>query len=154
MAKAGGIARAAVIPRMKYAIKSGLSASAFIKKMSEAGLSYRRTDMLADWRSMGNIEKKTGLLRYVRKDRIPSPGLYAGVTWQLSKEFLYKLKVQSRVRPGEPITEQFVNITTDRAMTPGELEQEAYSRWAGWYPERREQIIAVVPELAVRKIAQ
>lgn len=154
MAKAGGIARAAVIPRMKSAIKSGLSASAFIKKMSEAGLSYRRTDMLADWRSVGNIEKKTGLLRYVRKDRVPSPGLYAGVTWKLSREFLYKLKVRSRLRPGEPIKEDFVNITTDRAMTPGEIESEVYLRWAGWYPEKREQIISVVPELAVRKIAE
>jgi len=154
MAKEGGITRAAVIPRIKSAIASGLSASAFISKMREEGLSYRRTDMLADWRSVGDIEKKTGVLRYVRKDRLPSPGLYAEVTWQLSHEYLYKLRVQSVVKPGEPVGERFVNITTDRPMTPHELESEVYLHWGGWYPEAREMIIGVVPELAVKRVTE
>jgi len=152
MAKVGGIARAAVIPRMKSALAAGKSATAFIAEMRKAGLSYRRTDMLADWRSVGNIEEKKDLLKYVRKDRLPSPRLYAEVTWELSREFMYKLKVQTRLEPDKPIEERFVNVTTDRPMTPGELETEMYLRWAGWYPEKREQIISVVPDLAVRRV--
>ena len=152
MAKPGGIERASVIPRIKSAIKAGKSASAFVRDMRAAGLGYRRTDMLADFRSAGNIEKKTGLLRYVRKDRLPSPALYADVSWKLSKEYLYKLRVQTRLRPGEPIEERFVNIVTDRALTPGEIEREMILRWGGWYPERREELVSIEPILAVHKV--
>ena len=154
MAKPGGIERAAVIPRIKSAIKAGKSASAFIRDMRAAGLGYRRTDMLADFRSAGNIEKKTGLLRFVRKDRMPSPALYADVSWKLSKEYLYKLKVQTRLRPGEPETERWVNIISDKPLTPGEWERELVLRWGGWYPERKEELGSIEPILAVHKVAK
>lgn len=151
MAKVGGIARASIIPRMKAAIAAGRSASGFIADMRKAGLSYRRTTMLADWRNVGNIEKKTGLLRFVRKDRLPSPALYADVTWDLSREYLYKLKVHTRLRPGEPLTERFVNIISDRPLTPGEWEEEVLTSWGDWYKESRDQILAITPELAVHR---
>lgn len=151
MAKVGGIARASVIPRMKAAIAAGRSASGFIADMRKAGLGYRRTTMLADWRNVGNIEKKTGLLRYVRKDFQPSPAIYAQVDWELSREYLYKLKVHTRLRPGEPIQERFVNIVSDRPMTPREIEEEVAVSWGDWYKESRDQILAITPELAVHR---
>ena len=153
MAKIGGIARASVIPQIKRAITAGKSASSFIREMRDKGLSYRRTDMLADWRNVGNIEKKTGLLRYVRKDRIPSPSIIAAVNWKLSREFMYKVRVQSRLKPGEPLTERFVNIVNDKPMTPGEVERQIYLSWGGWYAESRDQVVAVIPELAVRRVS-
>jgi len=151
MAKVGGIARASLIPRMKAARAAGQSASRFIADMRKAGLSYRRTTMLADWRNVGNIEKKTGLLRYVRKDFIPSAAIYAQVDWDLSREYLYKLRVDTRLRPGEPITERFVNIVSDKPMTPREIEQEVLTSWGDWYAETRGQIVTITPELAVHK---
>jgi len=153
MAKEGGIGRAASIPLMKAALAAGKSASRFITEMQAAGLAYRRTTMLADWRNVGNIEKKTGLLKYVRKDRQPSPELYAQVDWQLSREYLYKLKVQTRLRPGEPMEERFVNIMSDKPMTPGEIEQGVILSWGDWYGELQQQIINVTPELAVHRQA-
>jgi len=151
MAKVGGISRAATIPRMKAAIAAGQSASKFIAKMKVAGLSYRRTTMLADWRNVGNIEAKTGLLKYVRKDYQPSPALYAQVDWQMSREYLYKLKVQTRLRPGEPVTDRFVNVVTDKPMTPGEIEQSVILSWGDWYGELQQQILNITPELAVHR---
>ncbi len=118
------INRAAAIPRMKAAIAAGKSASSFLKEMQAKDLGYRRTTFLADYRSVGNIEAKKDLIKYVRKDYLPSPRLYADVTWDLSREYLYKLKVQTRLKPGEPLAERFLNIVTDRPMTPGELESE------------------------------
>ncbi len=151
MARTPGSIRSEVILRMKGALSAGKSASSFLNDMKAAGLGYRRTTFLADWRSVGNIEAKTGLVRYVRKDRVPSPRLYAEVTWNLSREFMYKVKVQTRLAPGKPLEERFVNIVSDRPMTPGELETEISQQWGGWYPERREEIVAVIPETAVRR---
>ena len=148
-----GQKRAEAIQRMAGAFAAGKSASAFIKEAAARGISYRRTEMLADWRSVGNIEKKTGLLRYVRKDYLPSPGLYAEVDWRLSREYLYKIKVHTRVMPGEPIEQRFVNIVTDKPMTPTEIESEIQESWGRWYPERREEITAVIPETAVRRVS-
>lgn len=154
MAKAQGIQRAEVIQRMSAALKQGMSASAFISEMQEQGLSYRRSEMLADWRSVGNLQKKEGVLRYVRKDYYPTQATYAQVTWATSKEYMYKLRVESRRAPGEPITSQFVNIVTDNPMTPRELETEVMSRWTGWYPEQAEAIETVTPETAIRRIIE
>lgn len=152
MARSTGSIRAEVVLRMKSALTEGLSANAFIARMREAGTAYRRTTMLADWRTVGDIEKKTGLLRYVRKDRIPTVEIAQAVGWKLSREYMFKLKVQTRLAPGEPIVERFVNIVHDRAMTPREMESEVIKQWGRWYPERREEIIAVIPETAVRRL--
>jgi len=152
MARSVGEIRAEVIQRMSGAIAAGKSASGFLREMQAADLGYRRTDFLGDWRSVGAIEKKEGLLRYVRKDYQPSPVLYAEVTWNISREYMYKLKVKTRLSPGEPIAERFVNIVTDNPMTPRQLETEVQGMWGGWYPEGREQVIEVIPETAVKRV--
>lgn len=123
-----GIIRAEVIAKMRGAFREGLSASRFIKDMRAVGLSYRRTDMLADWRSINELEVKEGLARYIRKDRYPTEKTMAAVTWATSKEFMYKVKSQTRLYPGAPITERFVNIMSDVPMTPAMVEQEAWER--------------------------
>lgn len=146
-----GQIRSEVIVRMRAALKTGMSGAAFFRELRERGLSYRRTTMLADWRSAGNIEKKTGLLKYVRKDYLPSPALYAEVTWKLSREYFYKLKVHTRIRPGEPVQEKFINIINDRPMTPGEWESEIQTLWAGMYRGVVEEVVSIEPILAVRQ---
>jgi len=117
---------------MRGAFREGLSASRFIRDMQATGLSYRRTTMLSDWRSINEIEKKEGVIRYVRKDRYPTEKTIAAVTWETSKEYMYKVKVKSTIRPGEPITERFVNIMSDVPMTPGMVESEVLERWGEW----------------------
>jgi len=66
------IKRAAVIGLMRGAFRRGQSASGFLRDMGAKGLSYRRTDMLADWRSVNELERKKGAMRFVRRDRFPS----------------------------------------------------------------------------------
>lgn len=154
MARSTGSVRSEVIQRMKGALRAGQSASAFIRDMRERGLSYRRTTMLADWRSSGNIEKKTGLLRYVRKGYTPSPATYADVTWNLSREFMTKVRIESRVRPGAPSETRFINIVHDTPMTPAELESEVRKQWGRWYAERRDEMLTVIPETALHRVPE
>lgn len=124
-----GIVRAEIIALMRKAFRQGVSASRFITDRRAAGLpTYRRTDMLADWRSVNELEVKEGLARFIRKDRYPTERTMAAVTWETSKEFMYKVKSQSRLYPDAPITERFVNIMSDVPMTPAMVEQEAWER--------------------------
>lgn len=149
-----GIIRAETIARMRGAIRKGISASSFISQMREVGLSYRRTDMLADWRSVGQIEKKKELLKYVRKDRYPTEKVLAAVTWEISKEFMYKVKVQTILKVGEPITERFVNIMSDVPMTPAMVEAEVEQQWGEWVVSGQTPIVSMQAWSAVRKVME
>ena len=149
-----GIVRAETIARMRGAFREGLSASRFITDMKAIGLSYRRGDMLADWRSVNQLERKEGVLRYIRKDRYPTEKSIAAVTWQTSKEYMYKVKVQSVIRLGEPVTERFVNIMSDVPMTPAMLEAEVAEQWQEWERYAVELITGIQPWSAVRQVME
>ena len=149
-----GIVRAETVARMRGAFRKGLSASRFIADMKAAGLSYRRTDMLADWRSINEVESKEGLARYIRKDRYPTTKTMAAVTWQTSKEYMYKVKVQSVIKAGEPVIERFVNIMSDVPMTPKMIESEVEERWGEWEKYQAEQITQLQTWSAVRRVME
>lgn len=148
------IIRAEVIANMRVAYRGGLSASTFIASMVEKGLSYRRTNMLSDWRSVNEIERKEGLLRYVRKDRYPTAKTMASVTWETSKEFMYKVKVESFLRPGEVPISRFVNIMSDSPMTPEMVEAEVTERWTEWERYGKEEISGLQVWSAVRAVME
>lgn len=148
------IERAETIARMREAFRKGLSASRFITDMKAIGLSYRRTEMLSDWRSVNELEVKEGLIRYVRKDRYLTEKTVAAVGWEISKEFMYKVKVQSVIREGEPITERFVNIMSDVPMTPAMVEAEVMEQWQEWERYKAEEIVGLQTWSAVRKVME
>jgi len=151
MAETPGMIRSQVLLLMKSALAEGQSASAFIRGMQAEGLSYRRTEMLSDWRSVGEIEKKTGLLRYVRKGYIPSAELAKVEAWRMSKEFLFKVRVQTRLAPGEPITDRYVNIMSDVPLTTGQMAEKAVLKLRQSPKGAKAELIAVIPETGIRR---
>jgi len=118
--------RPAAILKLPEAIARGLTPSAFIRELKDLGLSYRNTVMLADWASAAGIEAKKDVIKYVRKDYVPSMRTVADVTYNLSQEYMYKLKVFSRTSPDEPIKEEFINIMQDTLLRPAEVERLAW----------------------------
>ena len=124
--------RPTAILKMPEAIARGLTPTAFIREMKAAGFSYRKTRMLSDWHNVAGTEARKDKLKYVRKDRLPSMRSVADVDWAMEKEYMYKVKVWVQIRPDEPLRERFVNITHDKLITPRQIEQELYARWAGW----------------------
>jgi len=127
------IKRMEVRQLMKAAIARGQSARSFIWDMRQKGLGYRHTIMRADWRTAGQIEAKKGLMRYVRKDRYPTPA--SMVVFETTKsipEYMYTLKVKSVIHPDKPVDEQYVNIFSDVPMTPAMVEQAVTEKWAEW----------------------
>ena len=150
-----GIIRAETIARMRKAFREGLSAGRFIRDERAAGRpTYRRTDMLADWRNVNQLEQKEGLARYIRKDRYPTEKTIAAVTWETSKEYMYKVKVQSVIRAGAPITERFVNIMSDVPMTPAMIEAEVEEQWQEWERYKGEKITALQTWSAVHRVME
>jgi len=149
-----GIERAEVIARMRVAFREGLSASKFIAKMREVGLSYRRQEMLTDWSSVNELERKEGVIRYVRKDRYPTEKSIAAVGWEMSKEYMYKVQVTSQIRAGEPITERFVNIMSDIPMTPSMVASEVEQRWGEWEKYAAEELTGLQVWSAVKKVME
>lgn len=149
-----GIVRAETIARMRKGFRAGLSASRFIADMKAIGLAYRRADMLSDWRSVNEIEKKEGAIRFVRKDRYPTERTIASVEWEISREYMYKVKVESVIRPGEPITERFVNIMSDVPMTPAMIEAQVEDSWVGWEKYAKEEITGLQVWSAVHKVME
>lgn len=145
--------RANVIALMRGAFRRGQSATSFIWDMKQKQLSYRRTTMLSDWRTINELEKKKGLMRFVRKDYYPAKIAMAEVEWLLSQEYMYKVKVESRLRPDVPITERFVNIMSDTPMTAAMVEQAVTEKWAEWEDYTAEAIEKMQVWTAVHRVA-
>ena len=124
--------RPAAILKMKDAIDRGLNIEGFIRELKVTIGTYRRTNMLADWRSVNNIEARKDLVKYVRKDRLPSMHIMADVEWELSGEYMYKVSAWTQTRPDEPLTSRFVSIISDKLLTLGEVEQQIFSKWGQW----------------------
>jgi len=148
------IKRSAAIQFMRKAFRTGQSVSDFRQDMREKGLSYRWTTMLSDWRSVNQLEAKKGLMRFVRKDRYPSKMAIAEVDWMLSKEYMYTVKVQSRLRPDDPITERFVNLMSDEPLTGRMIEQGVIEKWAEWEDYTAEPIEKIIPFTAVHRTVE
>jgi len=149
--RSSGEIRAEVIARMRIGFREGQKVGAFIKEMQAQNLSYRRTTMLADWRSINQLESKKELFKYVRKNYTATAKSIAQVEWELSEEFMYKVRVSSRLSPGEPLTERFVNIMSDKPLTPGQVETEVLDKWSKWEKYGKEIIESIVPVTAVQR---
>ena len=108
--------------------------------------------MLSDWRSVNEVEKKAGAFRFVRKDFFPSRQSLAEVEWKLSQEFMYKVKVHSRLKPDAPITERFVNIMSDVPMTPSQVQSQVESQWLAWEKYAPEELVDLQVWSAIHKV--
>jgi len=124
--------RPTAILKMPEAIARGITPTAFLKSLRLSGLGYRKQRFLADWRSVAGIEKRKDAFKYVRKDRRPSMKSMADVEWEMSEEYMFKVRAKYRTSPDAPIQERFVNIPSDRPLTPAEVEAEVYDRWNDW----------------------
>lgn len=121
--------RSVAILKMPEAIARGLSATKFLQGLRLTTGGYQKQRFLADWRTVAGIEKRKDAFKFVRRDRRPPMKAIADVEWELEKEYMYKVRVFIRTSPDEPMTERFVNIPSDRPLTPEEAEQEVERRW-------------------------
>ena len=132
--------RPAALLKMAEARARGLTVEGFIKEIKGTIGTYRRQLMLSDWRSVNNIEARKDVIKYTRKDRVPSMRVVADVDWDMSKEYMYKLSVKSKAGPGEPMEEKFVNVMHDKLLPRGEVEAISRAMMAAQSPKDIEQV--------------
>lgn len=145
-----GIKRANVIALMRAAVRRGQSRTSFLADMRVKGLTYPRKLMVSDWGSITEQIAKDGILRFIRKDAYPAKKSIAAVEWAIEGEYMYKVKVHSRLKPDEPMTERFVNIVSDKLLTPAMIEQAVIEKWAEWEDYTAEAIEKIEPWSAFR----
>jgi hypothetical protein len=114
---------------MPDAIAKGMSANAFLRSLKVTTGGYTRTRFLRDWRNVAGTEAKKNVFKFVRRDRRPPMAALADVDWEMSQEYMYKVRAFVRSAPGEALEERFINIPSDRAMSPQEVEEAAFERW-------------------------
>lgn len=119
------VERAEAIARMPNAFRQGQSVASFILEMRGKGLSYRTSEMYADWYAATNVLAVEGALQYIRKDYYPTEKTIADVSWKFKAEVEYMFKVKVLVKRGQEVVERFVNIMSDIPLTPAIMEAEA-----------------------------
>lgn len=144
------VKRSSVIMLMRAAVRRGQSRTSFLSDMAAKGLTYARKEMIVDWSSTTELIAKEGILRYVRKDAYPAKKTLATVEWDIEGEYMYKVKVHSRLRPDEPLTERFVNIVSDNPMTPTMIAEAVVEKWTEWEDYTAEAIEKITPWSAFR----
>jgi hypothetical protein len=121
--------RSVAILKMPEAIARGLSATKFLQGLKITSGGYQKQRFLADWRSVAGIGKRKDAFKFVRRDRRPPISAIADVEWELEREYMYKVRVFVRTTPDEPMEERFVNIPSDRPLSPEEQEAEVERLW-------------------------
>lgn len=139
-----------VMSLMRKALKAGQSRTSFFRDMKAEGLQYPRKQMVADWTQLSDFDLKTGKLTKVRRDAYPTDKTIVTTQWAIGAEFMYVVKVKSRLRPDEALTERNVNIVTDKPMTPAMIVQAVIEKWAEWEDYTAESIEEIIPWTAIR----
>lgn len=147
------IKRATVIAKMRKAFKLGVSQTRFLADMKAAGLSYRHTNMIADWHDANKVAYQEGRMRFIRKGYAPADRIAELKEWAMSKEYMYKVKTKSRLHPDEPITERFVNIMSDVPLTVREVQAQVEERWGEWEKYAPEELVSLQVWTAVHRVA-
>lgn len=146
--------RPAALLKIPQAIARGLTVEGFIRQLKASGMSYRRTLMLADFRSVSNTTAREGLLRYIRKTVFPSLRLIADVEWEkMTHEYMYRVKVFYREKPRGKLQEEFRNVMSNTPLTIEEIERTFEQRVSEKYDIETFRLVRVEAWSAFRRVS-
>jgi len=134
---------------MRAAIRQGKSRTATLRDIRSKGLQYTNKMMLADWANITEFVAKEGTLVHVRRDAYPAEKTVVETDWDIDGEYMYQVKVTSRLSPQEKPTERFVNIVTDQPMTPAMIEQALVEKWSTYEDYSAETLETITPWTAI-----
>lgn len=148
MAVFGG-ARGLAQAFLRSAAEHGVKFGEVFRDMKAGGMStYRRTDMLSDYRQFQGIPDKADVLKYVRKDYTPSANLYTVTKGYQHTKFRYQLNVDIyKPLTGETFT-MATNIASDVQLTPRQLEEAGIDSVRGGIDKSQFDIIGYHPYAA------
>ena len=128
---------------MYKALDAAYSFNAFYRSASEKGISYRRSDMLADWRSIQSELANRAALRSLSAGDIPEHTAVGASPFKYTEPFIYKARVEYQVSAEAPLMEQFVTVLSSKALTIGGAVGQVLEKWPGFAYGKAERIRTV-----------
>lgn len=128
---------------MYKALDAAYSFNAFYRSAQEKGITYRRSDMLADWRSIQSELSNRAALRSLSAGDIPEHTRVGATPFPYTKPFIYKARVEYQVSAEAPITEQFVTVVSSKALTIGGAVGQVMEKWPDFAYGKAERIHTV-----------
>ena len=117
---------------MYKALDAAYSFNAFYRSAQEKGISYRRSDMLADWKSIQSELTNRAALRSLSAGDIPEHTAVGASPFKYTQPFIYKARVEYQISAEAPIIEQFVTVLSSKALTIGGAVGQVLEKWPGF----------------------
>lgn len=109
--------RAQAFKFIQKGVELGLNATEIISSLSDVGLTYRRTDMLADIRSFAGLPEKLNVFQNIREDLFPSfSSLQLGGNF-MSKLYRYDVELQVQDAGSDESFTVFRQVSSDTPLT-------------------------------------
>lgn len=90
----------------------------------DAGISYRRSDMLEDWRRERGLVLYQSVCERLRPDTQPPEHLFTETPWEgLSTALLYEFRFEGVDKATQERFTRFVGVGTDTRLTVGEARR-------------------------------
>jgi len=110
---------------IRSAVAKGLSSTATLKSLVDGGISYRRTNMLADYREWGQVPRKMSAIKAVRRDYLPSQSAYVETTGKQTQPYRYQITGNIyNPETGERV-DFTTNVVSEFGLTPNQVYDEA-----------------------------
>ena len=87
MAVKKGSRRAQAQPFLTKLAAEGIAANEALRQLKEAGMGYRRTDFLADYRKVTGAEKAKDYAKHIRKDYYPTSAVITPTELNLKRKY-------------------------------------------------------------------
>jgi len=121
-----GSIRAQAQPFLAKLAAEGLSANQALLRLREAGLGYRRTNFLADYRKAIGAEKQKNVAKYIRKDFYPTRAVITPTELNLRRKYHNYIRYDYKdLETLETRSKTFI-IADDKPLTIRQIEQAAY----------------------------
>lgn len=125
---------------MYKALDAAYSFNAFYRSAQAKGITYRRSDMLADWKSIQSELTNRAALRSLSAGDIPEHTRVGTTPFRYTEPFIYKARVSYQVSAEAPLTEQFVTVLSSKALTIGGAVGQVLEKWPGFAYGKAERI--------------
>ncbi|MGQ9571429.1 MAG: hypothetical protein ACUVUQ_11450 [Thermodesulfovibrionales bacterium] len=99
----------------------GTATSAY-KWIVKAGYGYRKTEFLADWREILNIQKKADVWKYIPKKYKPSPDMFVETELTLGGKYQYIGEIEYISSQGRVETKT-ISYLSEEVETIGDIEE-------------------------------
>ena len=123
MAVFGG-ARGLVQAFLRSAAEAKIGVNEAIRQLRAAGLAtYRRTDMLADYRQFLGIPEKADKIKYTRLDYRISPENYTNITGYQRSKYRYQVNIDTHNPTTDKTFTMKTNVASETQLTRRQIEE-------------------------------